>query len=66
MTLVDGRGSDAGYKLIMSSNDFEIEKNMFQMRFDLKLPQTKVSKTVQGVLQGSYIALFMYKATSGI
>lgn len=132
VTLVDGRGSDAGYTLSMSSTDFVIEKNIngtlekfyipasavevtaeykgpitgapidfnrgqgtlssqlvlsnasqaiiqakpsygggthqFQMRYDLKLPETisKQDGTKIGVLQGSYKALFTYKATSGI
>lgn len=132
VTLVDARGSDAGYTLSMSSTDFVIEKEIngvtesfyipasaievtaqykgpitgapidfgrgqgmlssqlvlsnasqaiiqakpsfgggthqFQMQYDLKLPQTinKQDGTKIGVLQGSYKALFTYKATSGI
>lgn len=60
--------SNASQAIIQAKPSFGGGTHQFNVRYDVKLPQTisKQDGTKIGVLQGSYKALFTYKATSGI
>ncbi|GAA0854494.1 WxL domain-containing protein [Paenibacillus glucanolyticus] len=60
--------SNAPQSIIQAKPSFGGGTHQFNVRYDLKLPQTisKQDGTKIGVLQGSYKALFKYQATSGI
>ncbi|PAK55786.1 hypothetical protein CHH75_00515 [Paenibacillus sp. 7541] len=60
--------SNASQAIIQARPSFGGGTHQFEVRYDLKLPQTisKQDGTKVGVLQGSYRARFTYKATSGI